>query len=43
MYNFANKMQGVKEKATLRYIGGGREVVDMQFVMGVFTFCDFLI
>ena len=32
------KMWGVKEKAILSYSGGGREVVDVRFVMGVFTF-----
>ena len=43
MCNFANKMQGVREKATLWYSrGGGLNEVYMQlFVMGVFNF-DFV-
>ena len=38
MRNFANKMQGVKEKATLWYSRGRGREVNMQFVMGVFDF-----
>ena len=38
MYNFVNKIQGVKEKATLWYSRGGWREVDMQFVMAMFNF-----
>ena len=38
MCNFANKMQGVREKATLWYRRGGGREGDMQFVMGMFHF-----
>ena len=38
MCNFVNKMQGVKEKATIWYSMGGGVKRSIWFVMGVFTF-----